>query len=78
MVVTMGLTLSILLADRASPEPGVTVTLSAFVVPQLNVVASPATRSSGAAIKLLIVGRGTTVTVVEAVAVPPRPVAVSV
>jgi hypothetical protein len=78
MVVTIGLTLSVLLAGRVPPEPGVTVTLSAFVVLQLNVVASPATRSSGVAIKLLIVGRGATVTVVEAVAVPPRPVAVSV
>jgi hypothetical protein len=77
-VVCGGLTLSVLLAGRLPPAPGVTVTLLTFVVLQLNSVASPAARFSGVAIKLLIVGGGVTVTVVEAVAVPSGPVAVSV
>ena len=82
VVVCGGVTLSVLLAGRLPPAPGVTVTLLAFVVLQLNVVVSPATSCAGVAIKLLIVGvvveGGVTVTVVEAVVVPPGPVAVSV
>jgi hypothetical protein len=82
VVVCAGVTLSVLLAGRFTPAPGVTVTLSACVVLQLNVVASPATSCAGVAIKLLIAGvvveGGVTVTIVVAVVVPPGPVAVSV
>jgi len=77
VVVVAGLTLIEPFAGCA-PTPLSMVTLVAFVVDQLKVVAPPAGIVAGVAVKLLTVGNALTVTVTVALAVPPGPVAVSV
>ena len=79
MVVAVGLTLVLPLADRALPTPLSIATLVALVVVQARVVVPPTPIVAGTAVKLSIVGGGGTVIYPVCVAVselPPGPVTV--
>ena len=73
MVVAVGLTLVLPLADRAVPTPLSIATLVALVVVQERVVLPPTPMVAGAAVKLSIVGGGWTVIYAVFVSVPELP-----
>lgn len=78
MVVAVGLTLVEPLAEVDVNVPGVIDTLVAPVVDQLSVLLEPEVMEVNVAVKLLIAGIATTVTVAVAVTDPAELVAVSV
>ena len=73
MVVAVGLTLVVALADSPLPPPLSMDTLAAFVVIHVSVDAPPSPMVAGAAVKLWTVGGGWTVIYPLCVSVPELP-----
>jgi hypothetical protein len=78
VVVVVGLTLVVPLAEAEVKVPGVMATLVAPVVDQLSVLLEPEVMLVGLAVNAVITGRPVTVTVTVAVVDPAALVAVSV